>query len=49
MLCVVAFALLLLIGVCAYLMIDRSAPPRGSAGPLTQNSPGRDPPPSLMR
>ena len=46
--CLVAAALLLLIGVSVYLMRDRSATVRGSVGPLLQNSPNTDPPSKVM-
>jgi hypothetical protein len=35
--------------VSVHLMLTRELPTRGSAGPLTTNSPGRDPPSSIMK
>jgi hypothetical protein len=49
MLAAIVIAVAALMGLGLYTIIGMPEPVRGSAGPLVQSSPGRDPPPLLMR
>jgi hypothetical protein len=49
LLLVIIIVAIALVSVSVHLMLTREPPARGSAGPLNENSPNREPPSPIMK